>query len=216
MLVKLTTGLVMKKFKFGARPLAAWCCIADLFYILSFVAIALMNCPPLTMYGERGEEYESPAKEVMSPMTPRDFFFSQVPGDSDLGSAVEEAASFSAEINSSVASYNVDSSLHDDSGDDEVSLKKGGAVDGVKTTEKKVVSAPVGVIGGVSPDLDSKRTLFGRNRQHTVGHSMAEKALVEDEVRRTEVKGEEGGVNEEEEEEEEHEEYAYDDDFDDN
>ena len=56
MLVKLTTGLVMKKFKFGARPLAAWCCIADLFFILSFVAIALMNCPPLTMYGERGED----------------------------------------------------------------------------------------------------------------------------------------------------------------
>ncbi len=45
----------MKRFKLPARPLATWCCIADGIFILAFVVIALMSCPPLTMHGERTE-----------------------------------------------------------------------------------------------------------------------------------------------------------------
>jgi len=51
----LISGVVMKKFRFGARPLAAWCCVADIIFILAFVVIALMSCPPLTMYGQKGQ-----------------------------------------------------------------------------------------------------------------------------------------------------------------
>ena len=38
-----------------ARLLAAWCCIADGIFILAFVAVALMSCPPLNMHGSRSE-----------------------------------------------------------------------------------------------------------------------------------------------------------------
>jgi hypothetical protein len=48
----LVSGVIMKKFRLGARPLAAWCCVADIIYISAFVVIALMTCPPLTMYGQ--------------------------------------------------------------------------------------------------------------------------------------------------------------------
>jgi hypothetical protein len=51
----LASGYIMKRFKLAARPLAAWCCIADGIFILAFVVIALMSCPPLTMHGERTE-----------------------------------------------------------------------------------------------------------------------------------------------------------------
>jgi len=45
----------MKRFKLRARPLAAWCCIADIIFVLAFVVIAFMKCPPLTMYGQAQE-----------------------------------------------------------------------------------------------------------------------------------------------------------------
>jgi hypothetical protein len=48
----LASGYIMKRFRLGARPLAAWCCIADGIFILAFAVIALMSCPPLTMYGQ--------------------------------------------------------------------------------------------------------------------------------------------------------------------
>ncbi len=42
--------------KFYNRPLAAWCCVADIFFILSFVVLALMNCTPMTLFGEKADD----------------------------------------------------------------------------------------------------------------------------------------------------------------
>ncbi len=42
--------------KFYNRPLAAWCCVADILYILLFVVLALMNCAPMTLFGEKADD----------------------------------------------------------------------------------------------------------------------------------------------------------------